>query len=100
MPATLLISPLDESFAGHVTNALPTSTQPIRKQERAYVIQARGTLVSHRGHVHTLPGWVYRGHLTGRSPIRHCTNIADRYQSQLTKCSNMSDSLINEHCYL
>ena len=74
--------PQDDSLSGHVIDALPTSTQPIRKQERAYVIQARGTLVSHRGHVHTLPGLVvtwsiwgwwprFIGHLTWLSSPTH-----------------------------
>ena len=60
MPGTLVISPLDESLSDHVIDALPASAQPIRKQARAYVIHTR---VSHRGHVHTLPGLVVRtGH--------------------------------------
>ena len=35
MPRTLVISPIGDSLPGHVTNALSTSAQPIRKQARA-----------------------------------------------------------------
>ena len=112
MPQTLVISPIDDSLPGHVIDALllllnQSESRHTHAREsqrsRAYITGTSGqNWTGWWGHLidMRMVAWVSWSSPGPSSPIRHCTNIADRYQSQLTKCSNMADSLINEHCYL